>query len=247
MISRHEEGILKNRRRWDEKPLLRKVYERFYRLIGEQIRRDIPGMIIELGSGVGAAKQFIPDCATTDLFPNPWIDRVENAYRLSSATQSVSNLILFDVWHHLEFPGTALNEFQRVLVPGGRAILFEPDVSLLSLIVYGVFHHEPVGLWKTITWLVPEGFSPDTAPYYSAQGNCARVFKSRQRSAHLQGWQIRDVVRLSAISYVASGGYSRAQLYPTALLPIVEMLDGACDLLPWLFSTRMLVVIEKTE
>jgi hypothetical protein len=47
----------------------------------------------------------IPECVTTDIFPNPWLDRVENAYALNFADASVGNLILFDVFHHLEFPG----------------------------------------------------------------------------------------------------------------------------------------------
>ena len=34
-------------------------------------------------------------------------------------TERWSNLILFDVWHHLEYPGSAMAEFARVLAPKG--------------------------------------------------------------------------------------------------------------------------------
>jgi len=57
---------------------------------------------------MGSIKEVIPDCVTTDLFPNPWLDRQENAYHLGFADGSVSNLILFDVWHHLRYPDQPL-------------------------------------------------------------------------------------------------------------------------------------------
>ena len=56
------------------------------------------------------------------------------------------------VFHHLEFPGTVLKEFKRVLTQGGRIIIFEPAVSLLGSLIYGVFHHEPTILMKKIKW-----------------------------------------------------------------------------------------------
>ena len=71
------------------------------------------GSVVELGSGIGNIKEVIPKCLCTDLFPNPWLDYVENAYALSFGSASVSNLILFDVFHHLKYPGTALQEFHR--------------------------------------------------------------------------------------------------------------------------------------
>ena len=92
---------------------------------------------------MGRIKDVIPQCVTTDLFPNPWLDRQENCYQLSFADGSVSHLILFDVWHHLRYPGTALREFHRVLAPGGRLILFEPAASWVGRLVYHFFHHEP--------------------------------------------------------------------------------------------------------
>ena len=71
---------------------------------------------------------------------------------------SVANLILFDVWHHLEYPAAALAEFHRVLVPQGRLIIFDPAMGLLGRIVYGLFHHEPLGLKDKIQWRTPAIF-----------------------------------------------------------------------------------------
>jgi hypothetical protein len=108
----HLVEIRRNQEAWERKPLLRVVYGQFYARIRENLA-PVPGLIVEVGSGIGAAKAFIPECITTDIFHNPWIDRRENAYSLSFRTGTVSNLILLDVFHHLQFPGTALSEFWR--------------------------------------------------------------------------------------------------------------------------------------
>src|SRR5271154_1806157 len=94
-----------NRDAWEKKALLRTIYQRFYRLIREQLAKNTYAETVELGSGIGAIKAVIPECVTSDIFPNPWLDRVENAYALNFADESIGNLILFDVFHHLEFPG----------------------------------------------------------------------------------------------------------------------------------------------
>ncbi len=92
---------------------------------------------MEIGSGIGNIKHTIPHCLRTDLFPTKDIDQVENVYQLSFSDNSVSDLILFDVFHHLRYPGSALKEFQRVLLPNGRVIIFDPFVhSMLGFIVY---------------------------------------------------------------------------------------------------------------
>jgi hypothetical protein len=51
--------------------------------------------------------------------------------------------------------------------------------------------------------------------------------------------------RLSAISYVASGGYSGPQLYCQRVYPLMQLLDVLLDAFPDLFATRLLVVLEK--
>ena len=62
---------------------------------------------------------------------------------------------------------------------------------------------------------------------------------------HLEGWRIVKRERLSAISYVATGGYSMPQLYPDIAYPLMRGIDRILDLLPWLFATRALIVLEK--
>lgn len=244
-ITLHQDSIQKNSEYWNRKPLLKILYGDFYRLIASQLSNLPEGKIVELGSGLGNIHEVIPNCVRTDLFPNPWIDQVENAYQLSFPDGSVSDLILTDVFHHLKYPGTALKEFSRVLHKGGRVIMLEPCLSALGLLVYGLLHDEPIAVMKEIEWDAPKGWSPDDIDYYAAQGNASRVFVGKRYRHKLLGWRKIETIRLSAIAYAASGGFSKPQLYPTSALPLIRKLENLLDRLPTLFATRLLVILEK--
>jgi len=241
----HNIEIHENLEYWNKKPLLRAIYDDFYNLIVDQIDQRIKGKVVELGSGIGNLKSKVPQCITTDIFENPWIDQTENAYKLSFEEGSVSNLILFDVWHHLEYPGDVLSEFNRVLTDKGRVIIFDPDMGLLGRLVYGVFHHEPIGTFKKITWKKQNNIDFEDLPYYAAQGNANKIFVGSSFKEQLRDWELIQVKRMSKLSYVASGGYSGRQLYPDKLYSTFKKIDSILDLIPMLFSTRILVVLEK--
>ena len=244
-INLHQDFINKNQEFWDRKPILRVLYGDFYRLIAQNLSTLPAGKIVELGSGLGNIHEFIPTCIRTDLFPNPWIDQVENAYKLSFADETVSDLILTDVFHHLKYPGTALNELNRVLCKGGRVIMLEPCISLLGAVVYGLLHEEPIAVTKKIAWTAPQDWSPENIDYYAAQGNATRIFVGKKFKPQLSGWRKIRRILLSAIAYAASGGFSKPQLYPTAALPLIRKFEKVLDVFPTLFATRLLVILEK--
>ncbi|MDI1314934.1 methyltransferase domain-containing protein [Prosthecobacter sp.] len=245
MKEQHNLEIHRNREAWQRKPLLQQVYAGFHRLIASHLIREVKGLTVELGSGIGSIKQTVPECITSDLFPNPWLDRQENAYRLSFADDAVGNLILFDVWHHLEFPGTALEEFRRVLCPSGRLIVFEPAMGLLGRLVYSLGHHEPVAFQQPVEWFAPADFPAADPPYFAAQSRAHRVFVQGEQREQLKGWRVLKVVRLASLAYLSSGGFSKPQLCPTALHPCLRLLDSLLSRVPSLFAVRLLVVLEK--
>ncbi len=244
-VTQHQTEILENENYWQRKPLLRTIYRAFHEEIARCLSSLESPLVVELGSGIGNIKEVIPHALRTDLFPNPWLDQTENAYALSFGNETVSDLILFDVFHHLRYPGTALKEFWRALRPGGRVLVFDPFISLLGLVVYGLLHKEPVGWGKEIEWYAPAGWDPAQADYYAAQGNAARVFFSRITPTLFKDWTVVTRKRYSAFSYVASGGYSGPQLYPDSFYPKMRALDGFLDNIPAVFATRILAVIEK--
>jgi SAM-dependent methyltransferase len=244
-LSQHNIEIQQNLDFWQMKPKLQEIYRGFYRLIAAQLNHNISGKIVELGSGIGNIKMMIPEALCSDLFPNPWIDQVENAYHLSFQNGTISNLILFDVFHHLEHPGTALAEFSRVLQPSGRVIIFDPYISLTGLVVYGMFHNEPVALNKKIQWFAQEDFDPWKSNYYAAQGNATRVFFSGKYASYLQDFNVIHRKRIPAISYIASGGYSKPQVLPEWLFRFTEKMEDVFTRFPYFFATRTLIVLSK--
>lgn len=246
-VAQHLAEIEETRRLWQSKPLLREAYDGFYQEISRHLDAQCPGMVVEIGSGLGWIKERIPSCITTDLFPNPGIDRVESAYKLSFRDGEVGNLILFDVWHHLEFPGAALREFRRVLHPGGRVILLEPAMGLLGRIAFGWFHHEPLGLDDALRWEPPAGFDAASHAYYAAQGNAWRVFVRHEDAAQLAGWHISQRRLLTALTYLVSGGFRGPRLCPPVLLPVVTLCDWLLSPMSRVLASRMLVVMQPQE
>ena len=242
-IDQHNVEIERNRLAWQRKPVLQRAYRDFHRRIAAHIDPGVPGKIVELGSGIGNIRDVIADCVRTDLFANPWIDQVENAYALTFGDGTVSHLILFDVFHHLEHPRTALRECRRVLAPRGRLIMFDPYVSLPGRLVYGPLPNEPIGFDRPIAAEAPASFDPSAQAYYAAQGNATRVFWKNDAGNILDGWETVARERIGAWAYALTGGYSKPQLYPAALYPAVSGFDRIAELLPELLALRALVVL----
>jgi len=231
---------------WSDKPLLQKIYRHFFSIIHENIDYDLPGKIVELGSGIANIRSVIERCICTDRWPNPWIDQVEDVYSLSFKNEAVSNIILFDVFHHLEFPGDALDEIYRVLCTNGRLIIFEPAMSLTGLIVYGLFHKEPLGIFKKIN-LYSKDSPEKNAVYYSAQANASRIINQKNRYGRLLGkWDIAVEKKITSFAYLGSGGYSKRQAYPDSWLPAIMKADQYLNKFPSVFAARKLIVMIKT-
>ena len=237
-IEQHQIEILQNKHAWETKRLLRSIYDSFYHQISMLINTNLKGKIVELGSGVGNLKSAIPHAICTDLFPNPWLDAVCNAYAMPFENGSVSHLVLFDVFHHLERPNAFFKEAHRVLTNNGRVIIFDPYISASSMLVYGLFHHEPVA------WNAPINYS-DNAPsedrYYAAQGNATRLFFRLKPATWLKGWKVFHKSPVVSFSYVLSGGYSRPAMYPEMALPFIQKIDAFLSYMPSVFGARCLI------
>lgn len=246
-LDQHQKEIQQNLRSWQDKPLLQQIYASFYKRIVALIDPQIAGTVLEIGSGIGNLKTHFPAAICSDLFPNPWLDLVCDGYELPLAPSTISHLVLFDVFHHLETPRAFLKEARRVLAPAGRLIIFDPYISLASFPVYGLLHHEPVALRKPIE---QAELAPRPRAYYAAQGNATRLFfapkKERERPTApqiLQGWRIIHVEAFAAFSYLLSGGYSKPAVYPSRLLRALQALDAKLSRWPRLFGGRCLVAL----
>lgn len=240
----HQVEIQENLRRWEAKPLLRQIYAGFYRRITALMDPQLPGRIVEIGSGIGNLKAQLPDALCTDLFPNPWLDIVCDGYELPFKDGALSHLVMFDVFHHLRAPNAVLGEARRVLGKAGRLILFEPYISLASRPVYGLLHHEPIAWRKPINL---EDSLPRPRDYYAAQGNATRLFFRRKIPNWTRGWTVFHKEAFSSFSYLLSGGYSKPAFYPAGCLGMVEKCDAFLSRWPRLFGARCLVGLRKED
>jgi SAM-dependent methyltransferase len=244
-VIQHNQEIHENRISWNRKKSLREAYAALYRRISDALCNPVSGHIVELGSGMGNIKSFIPDCITTDLFPNEWIDQTENVYKLSFDSNSLSNLILFDVWHHIEYPADALSEFQRVLCPEGRVIIMEPSMSIIGRVVYGLFHHEPLGFNHKFSEKISGLDVSSKTRYFAAQSSAYRLFKKCEIPPLLANWNILTNEEIVSFLYLASGGFRGPQLYPESFISAIQGLDSLLSFIPELFASRNLIVLEK--
>ena len=240
-LAQHRIEIEKNLAAWERKPLLQKIYAGFHEQILRRVDSSVPGAIVEIGAGIGNLKGSLPRVICTDLFVQPWIDVVCDAYDLPFREATVSHLILFDVFHHLRAPGAFLREARRVLAPRGKVLLVEPFISFASYPVYAWLHHEPVAMSEPIDLRTQFSLPRD---YYAAQGNATRVFFRREAAPLLGGWQVTHTEAFSAFAYLLSGGYSQPALYPLAWLGLLQQADRVLSRCPRLFAARCLVELQ---
>lgn len=241
----HPDLVQKNAELNVRKPIVDWAYDRLYDRVLPFLPTDSKLPIVEFGSGHRDLSQRIPNLIRTDIFEGPGITRVENAYDSSFGDQCAAAILATDVFHHLEYPLEALREWRRILAPGGRLILLEPALSLLGRLVYGPFHAEPIGRPSAMqTGRPPAGFDPDQAPYYAAQGNGTFLFvDERNHQQWARDWEPIRIERFAALYYVLTGGYTRPQLLPSAMLRGLHRHEKLFDRFPLLFSTRLLVVL----
>jgi SAM-dependent methyltransferase len=239
---RHQRETERNLRAWRNKPLLRAIYEQFYGKIIELIDPGLGGKTLEIGSGIGNLKTRLPDALCSDLGRNPWLDLVCDGYELPFRDRSLSHVILFDVFHHLQSPGALLADTARVLKPGGRLIVFEPYISVASYPVYGMLHPEPVALQRPIDL---EARPPRPRAYYAAQGNATRLFFSSHPTGWAPDWKVFHAKAFSAFSYLLSGGFSRPAVYPENRLARLQALDEKLSRWPRIFGARCLVGLQR--
>jgi len=74
--------------------------------------------VLELGSGAGFLKSFVPDLITSEVFYCPGIDFVLNGLDLPFMTGSLQGIVMTDVLHHIPQPRRFFAEAARCVCPG---------------------------------------------------------------------------------------------------------------------------------
>jgi SAM-dependent methyltransferase len=123
------------------KPFLRRLYEEWYEGISSYFSAE--DVVLELGSGAGFLRDWMPDLVTSDMFPIRGVDRVEDACALSFPDESLDGIVMSDVLHHIPDVDAFFREAARTLLTGGRIVMVEPWNNPMAAWVYRTLHHEP--------------------------------------------------------------------------------------------------------
>ena len=123
------------------KPFLKQFYQDCYISISKLLPEKVNGPVVELGSGGGFLKDYIPGLITSEILAIPTVDIQFDGQSLPFKTASVRAVVMLDVFHHMPRPATFLARAAHILKPGGRLIMIEPWVTAWSRFVYGYLHH----------------------------------------------------------------------------------------------------------
>jgi SAM-dependent methyltransferase len=244
-----QEYFSKHLRIWEQKPVLRRIYEEefFARMLSH---RKADGVSVEVGAGPGFFKNALPNVISTDIVWCPWLDVVADAQQLPFQASTVANIFGLDMLHHVATPMTFLLEAQRILVPGGRLILVEPWVTPFSYFIYRFFHQEECDL-STRPWEL--GDSREKPAKKAFDGNQAipyLLFGPQHRSETLGALSALKplvVEPFSLFAYLLSFGFKPINLLPEALYPAVSTLEKyTLPLWRRVAALRVLLVLEKS-
>lgn len=242
------EEIQFQRRVWERKPILRKLYNRWYADCVAWFSPLRP--VVEVGAGCGNFKEFFPKAVASDVFRGgDWIDLVMDAQHLCLKENGTGNLLAFDVIHHLPRPLEFLRRAIAALKPGGRLIACEPAVSPWSRLVYGIFHHEPIDMKWNLFELDRSPLVADPSHTFANMGIPEILFfRWRDRTLEiLPGARLIAARKFAFLLYPLSGGFGYRCFLPEKGLSLLTRVEDAVTRVVSgsLIGLRMLVVLEK--
>jgi SAM-dependent methyltransferase len=197
------------------KPFLSKLYRRWYRQIAAALPRGADGPVLELGSGAGFLKEFIPGLITSELLDTRQVELALDGCKLPFNDSSLRAVVMVDVFHHLPDVGSFLEESARCVKPGGAVIMIEPWMTAFSRPVYRYLHHEPVDQ-EIQSWQLPAG-----GPLSNANSALPWIVFSRdinRFTADFPEWHINEILLHTPFSYLLPGGCLSEVLPPELYL-----------------------------
>jgi SAM-dependent methyltransferase len=205
------------------KPSLKRFYAEVYGKYADCLTRcPSAGLVVELGSGGGFAKTFIPDLITTDVIPYDDIEHVVDATRMPFENGSIRLIAMLNVFHHIPDVAAFLAEASRCLTPGGRVLIIDQHPGWISKPILKYLHHEP--------------FRPDaadwsfetTGPLSGANGALAWIVFVRDRKLLETKFPVLRLLRyepFAPLRYWLCGGLKKWSLLPVSAWRPATVLD----------------------
>lgn len=235
-----------HRKMLEKKRMLRDVFTEFHHLFRRLDRKFFSGrgIEIELGAGVSPMRDSYPEVLATDIVYAPDLDRVINAEAMDFADSSVRAIYGQNCFHHFPHPDQFLRELDRVLVPGGGAILLEPYYGPFATFLFKrLFRTE--GFDKGY----PSWETPAAGPMNGANQALSYIVFIRDRAQFELKYPSLKIVHQQLagnyLKYLLSGGLNFRQLLPDSFTGLVGWLEKLISPLNRLFALHHVVVICK--
>ncbi|MDR4463990.1 MAG: class I SAM-dependent methyltransferase [Nitrospira sp.] len=210
-----------------EKTFLRMLYSEWY----ERILNLLPEKtdVLELGSGAGFLQEIIPGVITSEVFETPGVNLITDACDLPFPDQSLSAIVMTDVFHHIPDVGRFFLEATRCIRPGGKIVMIEPWCTSWSEWVYTHFHPEPFS--PNSGWEIP-----CAGPLSGANGALPWIIFQRDKAlfeARYPQWRLKTLEPMMPFSYLLSGGVSMRSLVPGWMYHSIRALEQALSQRHW--------------
>jgi SAM-dependent methyltransferase len=234
--------LYKRREIWNSKEILRRLYHKWYGIIGDAIN---PGTTMEIGGGSGNLKEFFPDAISSDILFVSWLDVVADAHHLPFKDGGLDNIVLFDVLHHLWRPISFFSDAARVLKHGGRILIMEPYVSWTSSLVYRFIHSE--GMDRNIDPFQIDCFVKGENPFSGNQAITTLIFE-KYKERFIEACPHLKIIRQERSDFILfplSGGFNNPSLCPMFLYNLFDRLERILKPLRGFLAFRIFVVLER--
>lgn len=230
-----------------QKPALKLYFQKLYGNIQEEF--DTKGKILEIGSGAGISKFFLPesDILRTDILPWEAGDVVGDidASSLPYPNARFDGLFGVDVLHHLPFPMEAIKEAARVVKPGKSIVFIEPYVSVWSFFIFKIFHEEKTSLFlKFDSSREMVGTEPQDGDQRIAQSLFVSVSGRREVLRVFRDRADIQIKFLHPFSFFLTGGLSKPlPTHPKILNVIMKLELKIPQKIVRLLSSRIMITI----
>ena len=228
------------------KRMIREVFDEFHQHFVTLDAQYLQGQgdVIELGAGVYPVRETVPGVIATDVVAAPHLDRVLDAGAMDLPDGSVRAFYLQNVFHHFPQPAAFFSELDRVLVPGGGAILIEPAAGALASALYPRL-------------FASEGYDKRAPGWESEVGG--PMSGANQALSHLVF--DRDIARFNAehpglrvvhrdvlgnwVRYLMSGGLNFRSLAPAGATGVLRIAERLLSPARGMLGLHRVIVIKK--
>jgi len=233
------DDLATRRRQLAQKPFLKRILMEWYRMIAKRLGGNLPGPVLEIGSGPGFLEKVFP-ILRSEIFFQPEMDLLADGSRLPIRDKTLGGLVLINVLHHLPSPRNFFREAARCLAHGGRLLLVEPWGGWWASLVYRAFHTERFDA-KSPAWEESKERSLNA-------GNNALpwILFRRDQKQTLQelenlNLELKECRPFQPFLYLASGGIGSHFSLPLCLFRPIQLLERFVR--PWNEALGMFVFL----